>query len=80
MGESVVAIKNCGKPMRISPKVRMLGGILVGLMLFAVGRPAMSAQTGEVEFELAQAAAREGRYREVIEILSDLLLDPELGP
>jgi hypothetical protein len=38
MGESVVAIKNCGKPMRISPKVRMLGGILVGLMLFAVGR------------------------------------------
>jgi TPR repeat protein len=56
-----------------------LGGMLAGLLFCITVLPAMAAQTGEVEFELAQTAAKDGRYRDVIDILSELLRNPELG-
>jgi TPR repeat protein len=53
--------------------------MLAGITLSVTAIPAMAAQTGEVEFELAQTAAKDGRYRDVIDILGELLRDPELG-
>ena len=52
----------------------------MGLMLCVSVRPVIAAQAGKVEFELAQVAARDGRYRDVIEILGELLLKSELEP
>jgi TPR repeat protein len=58
---------------------RRLSGMLVGLMLCVAGQQVTAAYAGDAEFELAQAAAKGGRYRDVIEILDELLLEPDLG-
>jgi TPR repeat protein len=62
-----------------SEAVRRFSGMLVGLMLCAAGQQIKAAYAGDAEFELAQAAASGGRYRDVIGILDDLLLNPDLG-